>query len=115
MSMKSSHTDARSDPSVAAAGTASVIESPSDDLRSTSSGYRRWRKQKGDSVPAVALQHSVRHTPDTSPSRASRSRVLLEVLAYQLGHLEHAHGTLAAEHFLQRGIRVDVPLVLGIL
>src|SRR6478672_10465976 len=100
--MKSSHTAARSLFAVAgtsAAGFASAITPSSEHAR-------RLQEQKGDSVPAVALYDQF---------RASRSRVLLEVLAYQLGHLEHAHGRLAAEHFLQRRIRVDVPLVFGIL
>src|SRR5688572_8542506 len=37
------------------------------------------------------------------------------VLRHELGHVEHADGGLATEHNLQRGVRVDVALVLGVL
>src|SRR5580765_4540939 len=108
MSMKSSHTATRSALIVfAATGSLSVIgkEKGSDPFfahveRSAKNGVRPLMK-----------------TPDwTCRNRASRSRrFLLEVLPYQFGHFEHAHGRLAAEHFLQRGIRVDVPSVLRVL
>src|SRR3954465_2001389 len=41
--------------------------------------------------------------------------VLLEVLAHQLGHLEHVDRRLAAEHGLQRVVGLDHALVLLVL
>src|SRR6267143_4022287 len=40
---------------------------------------------------------------------------LLEMLAYELRHLEHVDGGLAAEHWLQRLVRLDHPFVLLVL
>jgi hypothetical protein len=40
---------------------------------------------------------------------------LLDVLAHQLGQLEHRDGRFPAKNRLQRGIRVDLAFVLGIL
>src|SRR5437762_1967231 len=101
MSMKSSHTDARS---AGIAGAATDVASLIQHLSQLPVASFNDERTKG--------RQRVPPSPLNDQFRASRSRVLLEVLAHQLGHFEHAHGTLAAEHFLQRGIRVDVPLVL---
>src|SRR5262245_20056272 len=40
---------------------------------------------------------------------------LFQVLAHQLGHREHVDRGLAAEHSLERSVRVDLALVLLVL
>src|SRR4029079_2012242 len=59
------------------------------------------------------------HTPSSGTGarngESGAGSLGLQVLVHKLGHLEHVDGGLAAEDRLQRGVRLDHPLVLLIL
>jgi hypothetical protein len=57
---------------------------------------------------------NVSHSPRSS-TWATAPPGLLDVLAHQLGQLEHRDGRFPAKNGLQRGIRVDPAFVLGVL
>jgi len=51
----------------------------------------------------------------TMDSAIKTDDALRKVLADELGHLKHVDDLLAAEHYLERGIRVNVALILRVL